>query len=147
MLIMFEEGTRGGMCQASYRYAKANNKYMKNHDKNKKSSFLVYDAANNLYGFAMSKKRHVENFAWIEKYDISIIDEEFIKNHYEDSDQEYALEVYVEYPINIRMLHSDLPFLPERMKVNKCTKLVCATLNKENYVVHIVTLKQALNHG
>ena len=147
MLIMFEEGTRGGMCQASYRYAKANNKYMKNHDKNKESSFLVYDAANNLSGFAMSKKLHVENFAWIEKYDISIIDEEFIKNHDEDSDQEYALEVDVEYPINIRMIHSDLPFLPERMKVHKCTKLVFATLNKENYVVHIVTLKQALNHG
>ena len=43
MLIMIEEGTRGGMCQATYRYAKANNKYMKNYDKNKESTFIVYD--------------------------------------------------------------------------------------------------------
>ena len=48
MLVMFEEGTRGGICQASYRYTKANNKYMKNYDKNKEPSFIVYLDANNL---------------------------------------------------------------------------------------------------
>ena len=41
MLIIFEEGIRGGMCQEIYRYAKANNKYMKNYDKNKESSLLI----------------------------------------------------------------------------------------------------------
>ena len=56
MLLMFEEGTRGGMCQATYRYAKANNKYMKNYDKNKESLFLKYLDANNVYGFPMCKK-------------------------------------------------------------------------------------------
>ena len=45
------------------------------------------------------------------------------------------------------MLHSGLSFLPERMKTNKCTKLVCTTQNKENYVVLIRALKQALNYG
>ena len=34
MLITFEEGTRGGICQVTYRYAKAKNKYMKNYDRN-----------------------------------------------------------------------------------------------------------------
>ena len=45
------------------------------------------------------------------------------------------------------MLHSNLAFLPERMKINKWSKLVCTTQNKENYVIHIRALKQALNHG
>ena len=147
MLIVIEEGARAGMCQASYRYAKANNKYMKNYNKNIESSFLVYDDANNLYGFAMSKKLPIGNFVWKEKDHVLIFDEEFIKNYDEDSDQGYILEVDVEHPINIRMLYSDLPFLPERMKIDKCTKLVFTTLNKENYVVHIIALKQALNHG
>ena len=50
MLMLYENGTRGGMCHATYRYAKANNKYMKNYDKNIESSLLEYAHANNLYG-------------------------------------------------------------------------------------------------
>ena len=115
--------------------------------KKKESPFLVYDDANNLYGFAMWKKLPIGHFVWIEKDDISEFDEEFIKSYDEDSDQGYALEVNVEYPINICVIHSDLAFLPERMEINKCTKLVCNTQNKENYVVHIAALKQTLNHG
>ena len=91
MLIMFEEGIRGGKCQAIYRYAKANNKYMKNYDENKESSFLEYINASNLYGWAMSQKLAVENLEWIEKYDISKSDEEFIKNYDENSDKRYNL--------------------------------------------------------
>ena len=46
---MVEEGIRGGLCEAVYRYAKANNKYMNNYDK-KKKSYLMYLDANNLHG-------------------------------------------------------------------------------------------------
>ena len=52
---MLEEGTRGGMCQAAYIYAKANNKYMKKYDKNKESTYLEYLDANNLYGWTICK--------------------------------------------------------------------------------------------
>ena len=109
--MMFEEGTRGGMYQASYRYAKANNKYMKNYDKNKESTFLVYVDPNNLYEYAMSQKLPVRNFKWVD--DLSIFTEEFIKNYDHDTDIGYNLEVDIVYPRNVQKLHSDLPFLPE----------------------------------
>ena len=95
----------------------------------------------------MSKKLPVRNFKWIEKDGISKFHEKFIKKYDENSDKCYILEVDVNYPINIRMLHSDLPFLLDRIKINKCSKLCCTIQNKENYVVHISALKQALNHG
>ena len=56
---------------------------------------------------------------------------EFLKNYDEDSDKEYILEVDVEYPTNLHDLHSDLPLLPERMKINKCSKLVCNLYDKK----------------
>ena len=52
MLLMVEEGIRGGICHSIHRYAKANKKYMKNYDKNKESSYIQYLDANNLYGWA-----------------------------------------------------------------------------------------------
>ena len=70
-----------------------------------------------------------------------------IKNYDEDCDKGYILEVGVEYPKNLNYLHSDLPFLLERIKINKCSKLVCNLYDKNNYVVHIRSLKQTLNHG
>ena len=147
MLLMFEKGIRGGMCQVTYKYAKVNNKYKKSYDKNKESSYLEYVDANNLHGWAMSQKLPIGNFEWIKKDDISKFDEKFTKNYDENSDKGCIFELDVEYPKHICMLHGDLPFLPERMKINKCTKLVCNIHNKENYVVHIRALKQALNHG
>ena len=56
MLLTFEKGIRGGICNKVYRYAETNYKYMENYDKNKEPSFLMYVDANNLYGGAMSKK-------------------------------------------------------------------------------------------
>ena len=57
------------------------------------------------------------------------------------------LKVDIEYAKSLHKLHRNLPFLPERMKINKCTKLVFTAQDKTNYVVHIRALKQALNHA
>ena len=62
MILMIEKGTRGGICQATYRYAKANNKYIKNYDKNIESSYIEYLDANNLYGWTMSQKLPVYEY-------------------------------------------------------------------------------------
>ena len=118
---------------------------MKNYDKNKESLYLIYVDANNLYGWAMPKKLPVDGFEWVE--DLSVIDEDFIKNYDEDSDVGYIIEVDIEHPKELQSLHSDLPFLPERMYINQCKKLVCNLCDKKVYVDQIRSLKQALSHG
>ena len=72
---------------------------------------------------------------------------DFIKNYDEKSSTGYVLDVDIDYPKNLFDLHSDLPFLPPKMKINKCDKLICNLYDKNNDVVHISLLKQALDHG
>ena len=144
MLLMVEEGIRGGICHSIHRYAKANNKYMKNYNNNEESSCIQYLDANNLYGWAMSKKLPVNGFKWTDSDEIN---EEFIKNYNENDNKGYILKVDVRYPKRLHELHSGLPFLSERMKIDKCNKLVCNLLNKKKCITHINSLKQALNHG
>ena len=62
MLLMVEEGIRAGICHSIHRHAKASNKYMKNYDESKESSYIQYLGANNLYGWAMSQKLPVNDF-------------------------------------------------------------------------------------
>ena len=117
---------------------------MKNYDKNEESFYIQYLTANNLYGWTMSQKLPVNGFKWVN--DVTEINEEFIKN-YENNDKGYILQVDVKYPKKLHDLHDDLPFLPKRIKIDKCKKLVCNLRNKKKYVVHIKSLKQVLNHG
>ena len=92
----------------------------------------------------MSKKLPVNGFKWT---DNDKMNEEFIKNYDKNNKKGYILEVDVKYPQKLHELRSDIPFLPERMEMNKCNKLVCNLYDKKKYVVHINSLKQALNHG
>ena len=64
MLMMVEKGIRGGIYHAIYRYAKGNNKYMKNCNKDIETSYLMHLEANNLYGWAMLQKFPVNGFKW-----------------------------------------------------------------------------------
>ena len=93
----------------------------------------------------MSKKLPIKGFKWLD--DIERIDEEFIKEYNEINDKGYVIEADVDYPQELHDLHSDMPFLPERMVINKTKTLVCNLHNKKNYVAHIKMLKQALDHG
>ena len=146
MLLMIEEGIRGGICHAVHRYAKANNKYMKKYDKSKESSYIQYLDANNLYDAAMSEKLPMNGFKWVSG--ISRINKKLVKSYdKKNSEEGYKLEVDVDYPSKLHKLHSDIPFLPERIKIDKTQKLMCNLRDKKKYVVHISILKQALNHG
>ena len=145
MLLMVEKGRRGGIFHAIHRYAKANKKYMKNYDINIILSYLEYLDASNLYGWGMSQKLPINGFKWVKK--LFKFNEDFIKNYDKNSNKGYILEVDVEYPKNIYNLHKDLSSFAERKKIEKCKKPVCNIHLKENYVLHIRVLKQALNHG
>ena len=88
--------------------------------------------ANNLYGSAMSKKLPVNDFRLLDSDEINEINEEFIKNYNENDNKGYIFEVDVRYPKRLHDLHSDLPFLPEKMQINMCKKLVLIYLIRKN---------------
>ena len=104
MSLTVEKGIRGALCHEIHRYAKANNKHMKNYDKNIESSYLMYLDANNLYGWAMSQKPPANGLEWEEN--IHKFNEDFVKNYDKGSNKGYFL--------NLFNFHSDLPFLPKR---------------------------------
>ena len=89
----------------------------------------------------MPEKLPMNGFKWVN--DIARINETFVKSYdKKNSDKGYILEVDVDYPSKLHILHSDMPFLPERIKIDKTQKLVCNLHDKKKYVVHISILKQ-----
>ena len=76
------------------------------------------------------EEKCLEDLDWME--DLSKIDEDFIQNYDRDSYKGYILDVDVEYPKNLYDLQNDLPFLPDRMKIDKCNKLVCNLYDKKS---------------
>ena len=89
----------------------------------------------------MSYKLPVENFKWIKN--ISKFDERFIKSYYEESDKGCFLEIDKQYPEKLHELHNGLPFLSDKMKIEKVGKIVANLHDKIEYVMHIINLKQA----
>ena len=88
----------------------------------------------------MIQKRPADCCEWVKK--LSKFDECFIKVYEENNNKGYFLEVDVQYPKNLFNLHKDLPYLPERKKLEKVKKLVCGIEDKEKYVAHIRTLNK-----
>ena len=114
---------------------------MKDYNKNKEFSYIQYWDVNNLYRWTMSQKLPVNNVERMK--DTSQLNEDFIKNYNEESDKGYFLEVDIKYLEKLHELHNDIPFLLEKMKIEKVEKLVANLHDKAKYLIHIRKLKQA----
>ena len=136
MLLMVEKGIRGGVSMISTRYGKANNKYMKEYDPSQPPKHIIYLDANNLYGWAMSKKLPTHGFKWLSPSQLG--------------NWEYhpcILEVDLEYPHDLHNLHNEYPLAPEHLEMNGVEKLIPNLYNKKNHVVHHETLKLYEKYG
>ena len=150
MLMMFECGIRGGITHISKRYSEANNKYMKSYDPEKKSTFIQYLDANNLYGWAMSQNLPTHGFKWMKDITLEKVYEILDKINFSMADnlkKGYIFEVDLEYPKNLWEKHNDYPLAPENIKVNGVEKLICHFKPRKNYVVHYRNLRQYLEMG
>ena len=146
MLLMFEKGIRGGISIISNRYGKANNKYMKDYDKNKDSKYLMYLDANNLYGCAMTEKLPTHSFKWLTSGEMENLFNNQIVQVWEKTP--CILEVDLEYPEKLHDSHNDYPLCPERVECkNKVEKLIPNLRDKKNYVIHYKNLMQCLKLG
>ena len=130
MHLMIENGIRGGISMISHRHSIANNKYMEKYDPTKKSKYIMYLDANNLYGHAMAQPLPTDGFRWMD------LDE--LENW---KDMPSILEVDLEYPTELHDLHNEYPLAAERLTIGKVDKLVPNLNDKTNYVIHHETLK------
>ena len=142
MLLMVEKGIRGGICHSIYWYAKANNKYKEDYDKNKESSYIQYCDVNKWYVWVLSQRLAVNNFELIK--DNFQFNEDFIKSYNEEIDEGHFLEVKVQYLEKLHEIHHNPPASPERMRIGKIEKLAANLHDKTKYVIHIRNLEQAL---
>ena len=145
MLMMVENGTRGGVSMISNRYSEANNKYMDSYDDAKPSKYIQYLDANNLYGWAMSEKMPYKDFKWVDIKNTSV--EEVLSKVLLDEDLGYILEVDLEYPSELHDLHNDYPLAPETVVLNRVNKLTPNLRNKTKYILHHRNLGLYLSLG
>ena len=112
MYLFIEKGLRGGISYIAKRYSKANNKYMKNYDLKNPSKFIIYLDMNNLYDWAMSSYLLYGKFEWLKN-----VDKSDVNSISEKSPIGYILEVDLEYPEELHVLHNDYPLAPEKLAV------------------------------
>ena len=138
MLLMVEKGIRGRITQGVKRNARANNKYMKGiYSLEEESIYLQYLDANNLYGWAMVQNLPTHGFLWKDTEDFT---PEKIDELVKKDKRGYLLEVDVKYREELHKNHNELPFLVERMKIERKEKLAPNLKHKKGYVIHIKAL-------
>ena len=107
--LFLEKGLRGEISYIAERYRKANRKYMKNYDPTKPSIYIRYLDMNNLHGCGMSDYLRYESLKWLksaDNFDVNPISGK--------SPIGYILEVDIEYPDELYVLHNDYPLAPEK---------------------------------
>ena len=129
------------ICHTMQRYAKANNKYMKDYDRKKKSSYIQYLDANNLYGKAMTEKLPVRGFRWMD--DISKIDEDFVKVYNKNDNKGYILKK--NYIVHINVLKQALDHGLKLRKVHRVIEFEQEAWLKEYIDVNTELRKKATN--
>ena len=164
MFQFIEKGMRGGISYIANRYGKANNKYMKNYNKEEPSKYIMYLDANNLYGWAMSQYLPTGGFKWLKQKQI---DKFNLFKINKDSKKGYILEVDLEYPNELHDLHNDYPLAAEKITVEKnmssnycknisdkygistglVSKLIPTLCKKEKYVLHYRNLQLYIDLG
>ena len=151
MYLFIEKGLRGGISYIAKRYSEAKNIYMRNYDPKKLSNFITYLDMNNLYGWVMSGYLPYGGFKWLKNvdgFDLNLISEK--------SPIGYILEIDLEYPEKLHLLHNDYPLASEKLaipyemlsdfckkivdeygiKVGDVKKLFPNLGKKTNYVLH-----------
>lgn len=161
--IFCEKGLRGGTSMISHRYAKANNKYMAEHNPDEISSYIMYLDANNLYGHSMSQKLPTGNFQWIDN-----ATDEWIRSVETNDDTGYFVECDLHYPIELHDMHNNYPLAVEQRGILKSElspyqqdqllthneghsetskKLIPNFYDKIKYVCHIRNLQYYISKG
>ena len=158
MYLFIEKGLRGGISYIAKRYAETNNKYMKDYDSTKPSKYISYLDLNNVYGSTMSSYLSYGGFKWLKNVDgfnVNSISKKIPIG--------YILEINIEYPDELHVLHNDYPLAPEKLeisfemfsdycknyeiKVGDVQKLISNLRNKTNYVLHYRNLQLCLSLG
>ena len=158
-IVDIEKGLRGGISYIAKRYAKANNKYIKNYNPKK---FVTFLDMNNLYGLAMKVYLPQGGFKCLKNvdgFDVSSISKK--------SSIGYIIEADLEYPDELHALHNDYQLVPEKLaisydmqsdyckksadkyeiKFGDVKKSIPNLGNKTNYVLHYRNLQLCLSLG
>jgi hypothetical protein len=173
MYRMIQPNVRGGICHASVRYARANNKFMGAlYDRTKPTSYILYVDANNLYGWALSQALPDDDYQWVSSEDcrdaMAAFQEKATRDRWYDQERHYIFEVDMDYPPELHERDDDYPLAPETMAIETAItgekqhalrtkyfgavcpssrKLVCSFLPKRKYVVHGHLLRFYLDRG